>query len=32
MVLWDNCVLEVDIGEQTARMGDGEWCSGTTVY
>ena len=23
VVLWDSCVLEVDIGEQTERMGDG---------
>jgi len=22
-VLWDSCVLETDIGEQTERMGDG---------
>ena len=23
MVLWDSCVLETDIGEQTERMGEG---------
>jgi len=32
VVLWDSCVLEVDIGERTARMGDGGWYSGTAVY
>jgi len=32
VVLWDSCVLETDIGEQTERMGDGGWCSGTSVY
>jgi hypothetical protein len=25
-------VLEMDIGEQTERMGDGGWCFGTAVY
>ena len=23
VVLWDSCVLEMDIGEQTGRMGGG---------
>jgi hypothetical protein len=25
-------VLDIDMGEQTERMGDGSWCSGTALY
>jgi len=25
-------ILEMDIGEQTERVGDVGWCSGTAVY
>ena len=32
VVLWDSCVLEMDIGEQTGRFGGGGWCCGTAVY
>ena len=32
VVLWDSCILEMDIGEQAERMGDRGWCFGTAVY